>query len=281
MKRLFKWLLPFLILVEIVLFRFDVIDFRSALLIAVLFEIAILAMAARQVVATAQAYGRNRRAGQDGWTALTGGLETFVPNTAARAITIEIQMWYYLGKWLFRKNHRSENEFTYHRNSRLMALAVIMLFVTPAEVLLLALLIPWAWLDWVLGIAAVYALFWIVAVYVSMAGRPHKLGETALFIHSGVLSGGEIPYLIIESAALTQSGKGSGDGLKVYPTEKEAFFSIGGEVNIKIYLREPVTLDNWIKKTAPVTAVFLAADEPEKMLAALQKRLAPLVQPKI
>jgi hypothetical protein len=280
MKRLFKWLLPALILIEIILFRFDILDFRTALLIAVSFEIAIMAVAARQVIATARAYGRNRQAGQDGWTALAGGLETFVPDAAAKAITIEIQIWYYLGKWLFRKNHRSENEFTYHRNSRLMALAVIMLFVTPAEVFLLALLIPWAWLDWVLGIAAVYALFWIVAVYASMAGRPHRLGQTSLFIHSGVLSGGEIPYSIIESATLTRSGKGSGDGLKVYPTEKEAFFSIGGEVNIKLSLREPVTLDNWIKKAAPVTAIFLAADEPEKMLAALEKHLAPLVQQK-
>jgi hypothetical protein len=156
-----------------------------------------------------------------------------------------------------------------------------MLFVTPAEVFLLALLIPWTWLDWVLGIAAVYTLFWIVALYASMAGRPHKLSETTLFIRSGVLSGGEITYRIIESAAMTRAGKGSGDGLKVYAAEKEAYFSIGGEVNIKIWLREPMTLDNWIRKTAPVTAIFLAVDEPEKMLAALGKRLAPSTQPKI
>ncbi len=281
MKRLFKWLLPVLIVAEFILFRFDVIDLGSAILIALLFEILIIAVAARQVVAAAKVFDHNRRAGQDAWMAFAAGLETFMPYAAARAMSIEIQMWYYLGKWLLRRNRPGKYEFTYHKKSHLLALAVIMLFVTPAEVFLLKLLIPWTWLDWILGIAAVYTLFWIVALYASMAGRPHKLGETALLVRSGVLSGGEIPYRIIESAAMTRSGKGSGDGLKVYEAEKAAYFSIGGEVNIKIGLQEPVTLNNWIRKTPPITTVYLAADEPEKILAALGKRLASSTQTKI
>jgi len=281
MKLLFKWLLPILILFEIVLLRSDIIDVKSAILITVLFETLILGVTVRQVGTAARSFKQNREAGQDGWQALTGGLEVFMPCGAARAMTIEIQMWYYLGKLLFRHNRPSETEFTYHKKSHLLAFAVIMFFITPAEIFLLALLIPWAWMDWVLGISAIYALFWIVALHASMAGRPHRLGETDLSIHSGVLSGGKIPYRLIESVATTRSGKGSGNGLRVYQAEREAYFSIVGEVNIKIQLREPLTMDNWIRKTVPVEKVFIAADKPEKMLAALEKQLAVTTQPKV
>jgi hypothetical protein len=122
MKRLFKWLLPLLIVAEFILFRFDVIDLGSVILIAVLFEILIMAMVARQVVAAAKVFDHNRRSGQDAWTAFAAGLETFMPYPATRAMTIEIQMWYYLGKWLLRRNRHGENEFTYHKKAHFLAL---------------------------------------------------------------------------------------------------------------------------------------------------------------
>jgi hypothetical protein len=274
MKRLLKWLLPLLVLIEFILIRLGVVDFGSAVAIGLLFELLIVAVLGRQLISAARAFDRNRREGRDEWMALAGGLEVFMPYGAARAFTIEFQLWYYLGKWLLHRNKAGEGEFTYHKKSILLAFTIILLFVTPAEVFILGLILPWVWLKWLLSVASVYAFFWVVAVHASMVGRPHRLGESALLVRYGVLAGGEIPYGNIETVVTARTKNGpSGDGLRVVEAEKAAYFSIGGETSIKLLLREPVRLDNWIKKTGPVSTVYIAADDPEKLAAALEKRL--------
>ncbi len=186
---------------------------------------------------------------------------------ARRILSIELRMGQYLLKWAFQRIHHQDNEYTYHKKSAAMALTFILIFVIPPSILLLGFILPWQWLTWVLGVAGIYALYWVVGLYASMVALPHRFDTTALVIHYGVLACGEIPYTIIESLALSQEGLNqSGDGLTFDVNEPIAYFKVGSITTIKIELKEPVTLQLWGKSTQAVSTIFINADRPDQLV---------------
>ena len=70
LDRAFKWLLPALVLTEIVLVRVELLDVGSAIGIVVAIEGLLLLVAGRQIVVAVRRYRRHRAAGLDVWAAL-------------------------------------------------------------------------------------------------------------------------------------------------------------------------------------------------------------------
>lgn len=280
MKRAFKWATLALIVVEAALVRFDLLDIRAAIGIIVAVEALLLLVAVRHVVVASRTYRRDRKAGRDGWTSLENGLEVFLPRKAARVLASELKLWFYLGAWLSRRVRKDENSFSYSGKSMLGAFLVVLLFTTPVEIFLAELLLPWAWLRWLLAVAAVYGFFWVVGLYASMAALPHRLGPDSIRLSYGILARAEIPYSEISEAALCRNDIPlRGDGLKVAREEQKAYMSIGGSTEVVLRLRSPQVLQGWLAPTPPVTSIYLAADKPGLLLENVRKRLGSRIQP--
>lgn len=236
-KRLWKWLLLVLIVAEVALVRLGLLELRTAIGVVLGVEALLLIVGIRQVVVAVRRYRGDRRVGLDPWAAMENGLEVLLPRKVARVVATEPKLWFYLWTWLLRRVRRGDNDFSYHGGSLLGPLLVVMLFTTPVEVLLIELLLPWAWLRWLLLILAVYGFFWICGLYASLVALPHHLGDTKVRVSYGILAQAQIAYGDITQVDLDRRNV-LGDGLRMARNENTACLVVGGNTNVTLRLRK-------------------------------------------
>ena len=201
-----------------------------------------------------------------------------MPSLVAKLVASEVRIFYYVGLWLLRKIKIREYEFTYHRKSMLGAFVLLLLFITPAEIFILGLLLPTEWLKIILAVLAVYAFFWMLGVWVSMLALPHRIGDEGLDIRNGVFAGGFIPYSNIERVVAERTENLDWDNLKIDETTGVAYLSNGGVTDIMITLNTPVVIKKMLSSSSPVKVLHIALDEPAEFLAEIGRRLFDDVQ---
>lgn len=191
-----------------------------------------------------------------------------------RLIVLEVQLWTSLGTWLVRRRRPDGQMFTYHKQSIFGVFLIAALFSSPVEILLFELLIPWAWLRWVLLIVSLYSLIWIVGYYASLVVRPHRLEAEGVRLRYGALADGFIPYAAITAAARErQKVPGKSRGLLVDAGASAAYFGMDGATNVVLRLDSPQPLRGFFTPTAPVATIYLAVDEPERFVREVRQRL--------
>lgn len=214
-----------------------------------------------------------RQAEGDPWKGLEKGLAEFMPLQAARFLVMELRLWGCLGAWIFRRPH-GPDDFTYHSRSMLGLVMGVLVLVTPLEIAVLEILIPWHWLRIVTLVLALYGLLWVVMLFASLRSMPHRLEPYGLSLRYGVLAGGVIPYERIAEVqvAMCKAPK-HGDGLQL--DQDSAYFAIDGETNLLLILAEPHALDRTFGPAPAVSRIHLAVDEPKRFIERLRARLQP------
>ncbi len=267
-----------MVLAEVALVRFNIIDIRTAVGIIVVIELLLTLVVARQVFAAARTYRRDRLAGFDTWAAMENGAEIVLPRAAARVVVSELRLWFCLGMWILGRFRRTDADLKYHKyhaKSFMWAFVVLSLFTTPVEVFLVELLLPWSWLRWPLIVAALYAFFWIVGLYASMVTLPHRLDKSKAVFSIGIMARAEVPYAEIANVTLRRTNEGlRGDGLRVLQRQATAYMAVGGSTDVVLTLRRPLELRGWLGQTSPVGTIHVAVDEPERLVQDMTKRLA-------
>ena len=217
LERVLKWLLPVLIVVEIVLVWTGWLDLGTAIGVTVAIEVLLVLVAGRQLFVTVRRYRRQRTAGLDVWAALEEGLTVLLPRPLARVVSLEPRMIACLLLWLFRRRRPGAGQFSYHRRSWGGALLILVLLTVPVEIFVVELLVPWAWLRWVLLIAALYGVLWFGGLIASLKVLPHRLEAGGVRLRHGNLAEVLIPYHEIARRGATISpharrARRSGDG---------------------------------------------------------------------
>lgn len=276
MKRLLKWVLPALVLVEVALIWSGLLDFGKAVIIIVGVEALIFIAGISEIILMVKRYRDDRSSGLDPWAALEGGLSVLLPHPVARLAAAEPRMFYCLAKWALRKTKLKAGEFSYHKRSTMDMLVLLVVLVTPIEVLVIELLLqaflPWLWLRLLVLLLEVYALLWILGFYASRIALPHCLQEKGIRLRYSVFVEGFVPYSVIDNVEHKhRKSAGYGDGLAVDGTE--AFLSIGGYTDITIGLNASRPL-NRLRSTKSVGMIHLAVDDPKSFLRALEERMA-------
>ena len=209
MRRAVKWLLPALIFVEIMLVWSGLLDLKDAVILIAVIEALILITGIGEVILVVRRYRKTRSSGLDVWSALEDGLTVLLPRQLARLATSEPRLFYCLAKWIFRKTKLREGEFSYHKRSTFDMLVLLVVLVSPVEILVVELLLhaflPLLWLRLLVLFLEIYALFWVLGFHASRVALPHRLTEDGLLLNHGVFAEGFIPYSRIESNALTGS----------------------------------------------------------------------------
>lgn len=278
MERFLKWLLPALIVIEIVLVRGGVLTIGQAVATVVAIEGAIALVAARQAIVAVRRFRAGRRDGADPWTATEDALTVIFPRVMARFIVMEPRVWVCLVRWITRRYRHGPDDFPYHSGSILGIFIIVILFTTPVEILLFELLIPWAWLRWVLLILAIYAVVWIFGLYASLVVLPHRLESDGLRVRYGVLNEVVIPYeRIVRVEVEPRRTPGGREGL-IFPEGETgvAYLSIGGRTHLRIEVAEPVQFKSLTGLSQPIDVVYFAANDPDRLGAALRDRLPSL-----
>ena len=276
MKKVLKWLLPVLVLTEVALVRLELLDLRDAILIVVAVEVLLVAVGGTQMLSAVRAYRKNRAAGFDGWKALEGSLSVLLPQLAARLIVSELRLFCCLVRWALRKTRLRAREFSYHKRSTMDMFVLLVVLVSPVEVLVIEVLLqaflPLLWLRVLVLLLEIYAVFWILGFHASRVALPHRLEEAGLRLHHGIFAEGFIPYTEIRRVLpFRRKAPEWGDGLRV--GKGEAYLAIGGNTDIALELRSPHSLQGFLRPTKPVGTVHLAVDEPKAFTKELGSRL--------
>ena len=279
MKRSFKWLLPVLVLVEVALVRLELLNLRDAVLILVAVEVLLLLTGGTLLLSAVREYRRNRAAGFDGWRAFESGIAVLLPRLVSRLIVSELRLFYCLILWAMRRTQLREGEFSYHKRSTMDMLILMVVLVTPVEILVIELLLqaflPLLWLRILLFLLAVYAVFWLLGFHASRIILPHRFEETGLRLRHGIFGEGFIPYAELRNVDRSnRKAPEWGDGLQI--AGDEAYLAICGRTDITLGIRSTVSLQGFLRKTEPVGTVHLAVDEPKAFARELEHRLRDL-----
>ena len=280
MKRALKWLLPAVVLVEAALIWSGEFGLGGAILVIAGIEVLLLLVGIGQMILVFRRYRGGRRAGLGPWEALEGGLALVLPRLVAKLVVSEPRLFVCLVRWAFGRGRPGEAEFGYGKGSPLGMLVVMVLLTAPIEVVFWELLVPWAWLRWVLLALSVYSVLWLVGLYASRVTLPHRLEEDGVRLRQGLFAEVFVPYAEVEGVGKKRrKAPRDGDGLQSSPEGDAAFLAINGKVDLALALRSPLTVRGFFKDAGPVGTVHVAADEPERMLRELRRRLEGVPAP--
>jgi hypothetical protein len=254
----------------------ELLELRDAVLVVIAVEILLLVVGGTQMLSAAREYRRDRAAGFGGWGALESSLAVLLPQLAARLIVSEMRLFYCLVRWTLRRTRLGEGEFSCHRRSTMDMFVLLIVLVSPVEVLVIELLLqaflPLLWLRLLVLFLEVYAVFWILGFYASRVALPHRLEETGLRLYHGIFAEGFIPYAqMCRVQQLKRKAPEWGDGLQI--VENESYLAIGGNTNVTLELCSPIALHGFLRPTKPVQTLRLAFDEPKLFVQNLEHRL--------
>lgn len=273
LERTLKWLLPVLIVIEIVLVWTGWLDLGTAIGVTLAIEVLLVLVAGRQLFVVVRRYRRQRTAGLDVWAALEDGLTVLLPRPLARIVSLEPRMIACLFLWLFRRRRQVTGQFSYHRRSWGGALLILVLLTVPVEIFIVELLVPWAWLRWLLLIAGLYGVLWFGGLIASLKVLPHRLETRGVRLRHGNLAEVFIPYheiATVEQQSLRAPG--GRDGLVTDRKAGSAYLSVGGRTDVTLRLHTARPVHGLLRPTPPVTTIHVAADDPAHLTAALRTR---------
>lgn len=247
-----------------------VLDSRQALAAGAAVELLLLVITG---VVVARAIRRKRRGDADSAQAggaLEGALAAVLPRPIARIVGLEPLILACLWRWVRGRKPAGPHVFPYARRSPLGALVIVVLLTLPVEILLIELLLPWAWLRWLLLIGALYAALWLAGLYASLQVLPHQAEPRGLRLHYGLFNMALVPWQAIESAVADGSKPPRGDdGLRLNAARGQAWLVAGGRTDVRLELRAPVTIERVRGATPPIRTLHIAADDPEALVRAI------------
>lgn len=276
MRRALKWIVPLIVLVEVVLVWSGAMDLRDAVLVVAGLEALLFLIGLGGLVLVVKRYRRERKAGFDPWKALEDGLSLVLPRTATRLMLKEPQLFACLLRWTFSRVRLTESEFSYHRRSVLRALMPLLVVSAPMELIVVHVLAlafsPWGWLKWALLVLGIYATLWLLGLYASLVTLPHRLEKTGLRLRHGILAQGFVPYKEIDEVVRTaRKAPTSGDGLSQAPAEDALYLATDSKTDLTLHLNTPHSVTGFLKESDPACLLHLAAEDPERFVRQIRQ----------
>lgn len=210
------------------------------------------------------------------WMKLEDAVGRRIGPVAARLIVREPMLWAAIFIWISSRSRRDPRSFAY---AALSGQGLVIAFVLGLIVLegviggLLARLVPWRWLSPALIIISAYAAIWILGIHASLRAFPHLVTEHGLLLRYGVLGEAWISWEDIDQAVKESlASPGGEDGLLI--KGDIAFMAVGGKTAVTIRRRTPGRVKGFLRDTAGINQVRVAAEDPEAFLAAISRALS-------
>jgi membrane protein YdbS with pleckstrin-like domain len=234
-------------------------------------ELVVLAVAAVLIVRACRQFKRHRRDQGDLWTALEEAVGQQVGPIAGRLIVGEPRLWAAIFLWISGRSRRDARSFHYSALSTLGLTSAVVLGLIVLEggiTGFLARLTPWPWLSPVLIIVSLYAAVWIIGIYASLRAFPHLVAEQGLLVRYGVLGEAWIPWREVDEVVKERVvSPGGMDGLST--KGGIATLAVGGRTTVTIRLRSPGSVKGFLRETADISLVRVAADDTDGFIDAV------------
>lgn len=127
-----------------------------------------------------------------------------LPKYAVMPVVTEIAVFYY-GFIHWKRKTIKENEFTYHKDSGIVALMLVAIFIIAIETVVLHILVvKWSsTVAWILTFLSIYSVIQLFGFLRSMFKRPISIANNKLILRYGIMSESTIDLSEIESVEIS------------------------------------------------------------------------------
>jgi hypothetical protein len=198
-------------------------------------------------------------------------LDLVVPPVERRLVRSELAILATFVRALSRRRHPRRLEWSYHRGSPELALALALLPAIVGELAVFHLFVPWFWVR--VGAVAVsaYAVIWLVGWALGLRVYPHRLSDDVLELRLGALYRAAVPLNAID--AIERRRERVERGTRFVLRSGKAYLAADGRVDLHLSLRAPAVVTRPLAGPASVHAVAVAADNPAAMAGEIEARL--------
>ncbi|WP_299957094.1 hypothetical protein [uncultured Modestobacter sp.] len=274
LRSVVPWLAVGVPLVEVGLVLADVLPVGTALAVAVALEVLLAWVFLAEATLFRGAYRRTRQAGGTRGSAVLAGAEAALPRPVYWVVRSELGVLRALGRALRRRTVVRPGEEAFSYTSRIGVVLGTVIGLTPVEIGVVHLLLPWPTVRWVVFALAVYGLLWLIGFSLSLRQNPHTLDADALTLRFGQLRTVRVRLADVVAARVAATD-GAKRNLEV--TDDQVALSVMGETSVRLTLRLGSTVD-LDGQAVPAEAVALFADDARRLVRELRTRLADPVR---
>lgn len=213
---------------------------------------------------------RRARAEPNHWRRLHRLLEELFPSRLTTFLMLEIRMLETIVRWVLRRRRPAERSFRYQRRAWFGVLLAVALVVTPPEILLLHLLIPWDWAKILVSVLAMYALLWLLAFWLALRIWPHTLEGDRLVLRWLFFDEIQVPLNIIDHV-IVENRRFPSLRASLTVRENVGILPVGGRTDLTLILRTPLIGTRTFRPTPPFRSLHIAVDEPQQLASALAR----------
>lgn len=272
-RRVFPWVTPALIVVEVVLVVTGVLRPVSAVVVFVVVESTIAIFGVSAVVTAGRVYRRSAREGTRR-DAAGKALESVLPRRVARAVVIDAHAWRAFALWL-RRRPLADSEYSYGGSLRPLLFMVIGLLVVEGAVveLVVGVMFGHGWWLWVLAGLHIYALCWIIGIMASLRTLPHRIGSSTITLRDSIFDEFQIPASRVKGVHAALTANTGRSGLLIDPDSGSGRLCHGdGTVTLSF-------CDNTTIRGKQVQLLAVSVDRPAQFVAACTANLPTITRP--
>lgn len=258
-SRIGSWILPVVVIVEVVLVLSGVIDLRKGVVLALIVEGSLAIFLVLEVWLVWSAIRRARAAGGDTGAAVDRALSSVMPKPLARFVKHDAMMLRAL--WLAVRGRRDlrPGETPMRYGKPLRAVLLVLLVVDGGMVLLLHFVLPWPTVRTVMLLLGLAGVVWIVAFLCTFSVYPHAVSPQRLRLRFAAMSDVSIPLDRIGSVRLHSTGWETSRNVDV--VDGTLVLPIFNSTHVTAELTEPLEIE-LRRQPVRVERVAFAPDDP-------------------
>lgn len=268
--RVLRYATPAVVLIQLLLVWLGVLDLGQAVVIALGIEVLLFGVLLYLLVRAGARY-RQRRGHRGGTRAeaFWAAAAELLPGPVARLARHEAAV---LGTyWLLVRGRydvpAGAVAFGYGKQQAPMFYSLAVLSVV--EVALFRWLIPWPWMEILLGVLAVYGAVWLIGLYQGFRRYPHYLTDQELVLRCGIFGVARIP--LSDVVAVKEQFQATGS--RSFTVEKNRItVTPSGMTDVVLDLAENSVVQAKGRKVRGAT-VLAGCDDPARFVAHLTQTL--------
>lgn len=272
LHRYLRWVLPAVLLVEVVLLATGVIGLGDGAMVAAVIEGTVLLVVVVEVLIFWKAASRARDKGATVFDVVSSLLDRMMPAPVATVVRHDLVMMRAL--WLVVRGRsdvsRDGSPIQYSRGIR--PLFWVMLVLNPVEIAFVELVIPWAPVRIVLMVLGILGTIWFLALIATLYKYPHSIDRDVLRVRYLSFFDCRIPVDKIESVRQVSRSRSLKRSLAVVDDGVLAV-EIAKMTNVSVSLREPHLVDLGRRGTAEVSQIDFWADDLRAATVAIRSRI--------
>lgn len=271
MVRLLKWTAVAIIAVEVLLVWTGLLDLGDAVLIAIGLEVLCGVLAISLAVTARILYRRLRRDGVGRWDAFLQAAGTVLPRPMVTLLRHELGGLMSMILLLRGRKDVPADATPIRYGSAQKTFMIVMMVLGPLEIVLVELIVPWAWLRTILLIVAIYGVIWMFGYYSGLHTRPHYIDAKRLVLRNGHLAAVSVDVGFVHATRRETHEKYK--GLVSVKDDVVAVPGMSGTaLTVTLEPETPVQVQG--RGVVRAREVRFDADDPEAALRSIRQRLS-------